>query len=357
MTNAPLRFDPSFETLQPHEAETTDGLTQAMLAISRKTHADTGHAHRSVHAKCHGILNATLEVLPNLPPALAQGLYAHPATYQAILRFSTTPGDILDDNISTPRGAALKILAVPGPRLPGSETHTTQDYVLGNSPSFQVKDAKSFLSQLKPLSATTGRADTLKHALSTLSRTTEAALELVGRKSATLTTLAGQAKTHLLGDTFFTQAALLHGDYFGKTCLSPASPELQALTQRPLDLTNAPDGIRASVQEFFRTHPGVWDLRVQLATDLKSMPIEDAATIWPETDAPYVTVARLTAAPQDTWSPAKQAAIDDGLAFSPWTGLAAHRPLGSIMRARRQAYAASRAYRAEQNRLDIEEPA
>lgn len=99
--HAPLRFDPSFETVSLDEEEVQQGLTEAMLSMQRKTHADTGYAYRAVHAKAHGYLKARFEVLPNLPPALAQGLFAVPASYDAILRFSTTPADILDDRVST----------------------------------------------------------------------------------------------------------------------------------------------------------------------------------------------------------------------------------------------------------------
>ena len=356
-SNPPLRFQPSFETFPPDEAETQQGLTETMLSIARKTHADTGHAYRAVHAKAHGYLRARFEVLPDLPAPLAQGLFAEPGCYDAVLRFSTTPGDILNDNVSVPRGAALKVLGVPGSRLPGSEGETTQNYVLGNSPSFQIGTAKGFLKQLKPMAATTGRAEPVKHVISVLSRTAEAALEMVGQKSATLTTLAGQAKTHLLGDSFYSQAALLHGDYFGKVALSPVSDELTALSQRPLDLSGHPDAIRESIQHHFRTCPAVWELRVQLATNLESMPIEDAATMWPESESPYLPVARITAVPQETWSDTLRDLVEDRMAFNPWTGLAAHRPLGSIMRARRPAYAATRAYRADCNRVEINEPA
>ncbi|MCJ2011000.1 catalase family protein [Methylobacterium sp. J-076] len=352
----PLRFNPSFETVPEDEDETQRGLTEAMLSIQRKTHADTGHAYRAVHAKAHGYLQARFEVLPDLPEPLAQGLYAVPASYDAILRFSTTPGDILDDTVSTPRGCALKVLGVPGPRLPGSEGETTQNYVLGNSPSFQIGTAKGFLRQLGPLAATTGRAEPAKKVISALSRTAEAALEMVGGKSATLTTLAGQAKTHILGDSFFSQAPLLHGDYFGKVAVSPVSSELVALSQHPLDLAGHPDAIREAVRDYFRTLPAIWELRVQLATDIGTMPVEDAAAIWPEDESGYVAVARITAIPQDTWSEDVRVFVEDHLAFNPWTGLAAHRPLGSIMRARRPAYAAARAYRARENGVAIDEP-
>ena len=352
----PLRFDPSFEVIPEDEGETQRGLTEAMLGIQRKTHADTGYAHRAVHAKAHGFLRARFEVLADLPPELAQGLFASPASYDAIIRFSTTPGDVLHDGVSTPRGAALKILGVPGPRLPGSEGETTQNYVLGNSPSFQIGTAKGFLRQLKLLSATTGHAEPVKKVISAVTRTAEAALEMVGGKSATLTTLAGQAKTHLLGDSFFSQAALLHGDYFAKVALSPISSELVALSESAIDTSGHADAIRETVQEHFRTCSAIWELRVQLATDIEAMPVEDAAAMWPEDESPYLPVARITALPQDTWSDGMRAWVEDRMAFNPWTGLAAHRPLGSIMRARRPAYAAARAYRSDGNAADISEP-
>lgn len=353
----PLPFHPSFETIAPDEAATQAGLTETMLSMQRKTHADTGHAYRAVHAKAHGYLRARFEVLPDLPPELAQGLFARPGTYDALLRFSTTPGDRLDDKVSTPRGVALKVLGVSGARLPGSESETTQNYVLGNSPSFQIGTAEGFLRQLRPLAATTGHAEPVKKIVSFVTRNAEAALEMVGAKSATLTTIAGQAETELLGDSFYSQAPLLHGEFYGKVALSPVSDELVALSERPVDLAGHPDGIRESVRRQLSTCSAAWELRVQLATSLESMPVEDAAASWPETESPYRTVARVTAVAQDSWSDELRELVEDRLAFNPWTGLAAHRPLGSIMRARRPAYAAARAYRAEQNGIAIAEPA
>lgn len=353
----PLRFAPDFESIPPDEEDIQQGLTEAMLAIQRKTDADMGHAYRAVHAKAHGYLRARFEVVEGLPATLAQGLFAKAASYDAILRFSTTPGDVLNDDVSTPRGAALKVLGVPGERLPGSESETTQNWVMGNSPSFQVATAAAFLKQLRVLAASTGHAEPGKRVVSVLSRTTNAALDKVGLKSATLTTLAGQATTELLGDTFYSQAPLLHGDYFGKVAVVPVSSELTALSGRSLDLSGHPDAIRESVQRHFRSCSGVWELRVQLATSIDSMPVEDAATQWPESESPYQTVARITAAPQESWSDALRDLIEDRLAFNPWIGLAAHRPLGSIMRARRPAYATAREYRARSNGVEIDEPA
>jgi hypothetical protein len=42
--------------------------------------------------------------------------------------------------------------------------------------------------------------------------------------------------------------------------------------------------------------------------------------------------------------------------FNPWHALAAHRPLGSIMRVRKAVYAMSKRFRAERNGGEIAEP-
>ena len=60
-----------------------------------------------MHAKSHGLLRGTLRVLDRLPPDYAQGLFAADGEYPVVLRLSTTPGDLLDDKVSTPRGIAI----------------------------------------------------------------------------------------------------------------------------------------------------------------------------------------------------------------------------------------------------------
>jgi hypothetical protein len=83
------------------------------------------------------------------------------------------------------------------------------------------------------------------------------------------------------------------------------------------------------------------------------MPIEDASVPWPEDHSPYVPVGRITIPPQVAWSEAGSATIDDRLAFDPWQGLTARRPIGSIMRARKMAYRQSAQARAQRNGCSI----
>jgi hypothetical protein len=284
-----------------------------------------------------------------LPPTLAQGLFPTAAKYPVVTRFSTIPGDILDDSVSVPRGLAVKAIGVPGERLPGSETDTIQDFVLVDGPAFAAPTAKKFLGNLKLLAKTTDKAEGLKKALSVALRGAEALLESVGSQSGLLKTLSGHPEDHILGETFFSQAPIRYGDYIAKVAVAPLSPELIALTNASLNVNGKPNGLRDAVQEFFAARGAVWEMRVQLCTDLETMPVEDSSIPWPEDKSPYVPVGRITARPQDAWSDANVKAIDDGMSFSPWHGISAHQPLGSIMRARKVAYKMSAEFRGERN--------
>lgn len=356
MPVAPVLYQPAYEVEEEGEAQTKAGLLETLHKISETTYKDSGHATRSVHAKSHGLLRAELQVLDNLPPLLAQGIFAAPATFPVVMRLSTIPGDILDDSVSTPRGMAVKAIGVPGERLAGAEGAVTQDFVMVNGPAFLSPGPKKFLGSLKLLAATTDKFPTLKKALSAVLRGTEKVIEAVGGESGTIKSLGGHPETHPLGETFYSQAPILFGPYMCKVSLVPVSAGLKALTNAPLNVNGKPHGLRDGVMEFFAHSGAEWELRVQLCTDLEKMPIEDASVVWPEDVSPYLTVARIKAAPQTAWSEALSKAVDDGMSFSPWHGVAAHRPIGSIMRIRKAAYEMSSRFRAERNGANMVEP-
>jgi hypothetical protein len=354
---APVRFSPSVERPEADEAETIQGLMATMRYINEKTLADGGHAIRSVHAKSHGILQGYLEVDAGLPFDLAQGLFAKPGRYPVVMRLSTIPGDILNDSVSTPRGLAVKVIGVEGERLEGSESDVTQDFLLVNGPAFGAPNPKKFLSVLKLLARTTDEAEGLKKILSAVMRQVQKVIVAVtGQPNVTVATLGGQPETHILGETFYSQAPVRFGDFIAKISAAPVSPELTALVQAPLNVNGVPNGLREAVVAFFNKNGGVWEVRAQLCTDLEHMPIENAAIVWPEDVSPFRPIARITVKPQVAWSEARSAAVDDGMSFAPWHGLAAHRPLGGIMRARKAVYEAARKFRAERNGRVIKEP-
>ena len=354
---APQRYDASLDPLEPDEEETAQALTEQMLRIAGKTYADSGHATRSVHAKSHGLLKAEVEVLPDLPAVLAQGLFAKPARYAAIMRFSTIPGDLLDDKVSTPRGVAIKIIGVEGERLEDAEDARTQDFIMVNGPRFSARDGKAFLRSLKLVAPTTDKAEGSKEVLSAVLRGTERLIEAFGGNSGTLRALGGEPPNNLLGETFWAQLPLRYGEYMARFQLAPVSPELVALTGKPIDLQGSENALRDAVIEHFRMHGGTWELRVQLCSNVYDMPIDDPTAEWSEESSPFIAVARVVARPQVGWSPARSVAVDDGMGFSPWHGLQAHRPLGAIMRMRKLAYVASQRFRSERNVVQVREPA
>ena len=353
---SPIRYTPDVEQVPDSEGEAIASIAASMRSIVDTTYKDGGHGLRSVHAKSHALVEGTLTVLDDLPPELAQGLFAVPATYPVVMRISTNPGDILDDSVSTPRGLALKVIGVDGERLSGSEGERTQDFVLVNGPAFVASTPKQFATSLKLLAATTDRGEGLKKALSFVLRGAETALEAVGVQSPTLVSLGGQPETHPLGETFYSQVPIRFGDYIAKVAVAPVSPELTALTKAPLDVTGKPNGLRAGLAEFFADTSGTWELRVQLCTDLATMPVEDAAVVWPEDASPYRAVARIMVPAQPSWSEARAAVVDDGYSFTPWHGLRAHQPLGGVMRSRQPVYREIAAKRAGLNGCPLHEP-
>ncbi|MFZ6655304.1 catalase family protein [Undibacterium sp. TJN19] len=353
----PLIYEPAFEVPEEDEAEIQAELLQSLKHISEVTLKDSGHATRSVHAKSHGLLRGELRVLDNLPPILSYGLFAKPATYPLVMRLSTIPGDMLDDSVSTPRGMAVKVVGVEGERLDGSAGDVTQDFVLVNGgPAFSNAGAKDFLKGLKLLAPTTNKAPGLKKALSAVLRGTEKVIEAFGGESATVISLGGHPETHILGETFFSKTPILFGPYMAKICIVPVSPNLTELAGASLNVNGKPNGLREAVIDFFKTNVAEWEVRVQLCTDLTRMPIEDASVPWPEDLSPYLPVARIVAQPQIAWSEGRAKVVDDNMSFSPWHGITAHRPIGSIMRVRKAAYEMSSKFRAAHNGLVMVEP-
>jgi hypothetical protein len=246
---------------------------------------------------------------------------------------------------------------VEGERLEGSVGDVTQDFIMINGPAFGAPTPKKFLSILRLLARTTDKVEWLKKILSVFMRQVQRVIVAVsGKPNVTVATLGGHPETHILGEAFYSQAPVRFGDFIAKIKVTPISPELTALIQAPLNVNGVPNGLREAVVDFFKINGGVWEVQAQLCTDLELMPIENAAAVWPEKTSPYRRIARITVKPQVAWSEARSSAVDDGMSFSPCHGLAAHRPLGGIMRARKAVYEMAKKFRAEKNGRVIEEP-
>jgi catalase len=287
-----------------------------------------------VHTKGHALLSGTLEVSETLPEELRQGLFAQPATYPVIARLSSALPEMGPDMVSTARGFSLKVREV-GEAKEGRLRE--QDFLLVNTPAFFVSDLRRMMPLLRLLPAISERFKVMKRGVSPVLQGVEQLAERLGYKPTGLMAVIGQPPSHPLADTYYSQVPMLYGPYMAKVALVPVSQELWAMEGRRLDLGADEDCLRHAVAAYFSEHGGVWELRVQLCRNLETMPIEDASVVWPETESPYLPVARLTLPSQPAWD-ANSLAHEHTLAFSPWNCLQAHRPLGSIMRARKEAY-------------------
>ncbi len=73
-----LRYRDDIETPEPDEQQSIDGIIQGMTQESQTVEKRDGHAVRASHAKSTACVIGQLTIAPDLPPELAQGLFAVP---------------------------------------------------------------------------------------------------------------------------------------------------------------------------------------------------------------------------------------------------------------------------------------
>lgn len=358
----PIPYRDDLETIGPDEAETHAKIIELMtggMNRVRKQHPEgDGQPVRISHAKAHGFLKGEFTVEDNLPPELAQGLFSRPASYPAVVRISNAPGELLDDSkVGTSRGIGLKIFGVEGEHIPPFADITTQDFVFETGgPEFISANAATFLQAFKPNAELAPRLpETAKGVVSDVARGTNAVLKMFGVSSAKLE-FYGYEQLHPLADVYYSQTPYRYGGHVAKLAVVPSTPRLRALMQEKFD-PQTPDALREATVEFFRTQTAEFEFQVQLNVDPEAMPIEDATAKWSEEKSPYRTVARLRLPAQEAFDPERQDFVDKSLSFSPAHCLAAHRPLGSVNRARLVVYTALSSLRRHQQSRPNVEPA
>ena len=72
---------------------------------------------------CDASLNAS-----SRPEHLAQGMFAKPATYDCIMRYSSLTPKLLADNLSAPRGIGFKVFGIKGEKIFQTPDNETQDW-------------------------------------------------------------------------------------------------------------------------------------------------------------------------------------------------------------------------------------
>lgn len=354
-----VRYSDEIEVKQPNEDEDSRAVVESMARVNKIMFERYRHAVRDAHAKNHGILRGELEIYDNLPEHLAQGLFKKPRKYPVIIRFSTAPGMIEPDKKSSQRGMAIKIIGVEGEKfLDEDKDALTQDFLLVNYPIIPTGTVKDYLDQQKKVEEYINTPE--------LFQSVQGAMLVAGRK---IKNLIGKEEdpnhfsvpgSHILGDRYFSMAAIRYGDYVAKISIAPKSENVASLHGKDMDqelIKNEPESFLTTiVKNFFENQTAVYELSAQLCTDLEKMPVEDGSVQWMEEDSPFQAIASLTISPQNTFSPERRVYGDDVLSFNPFHCLPEHRPLGNIMRVRKLAYETSSKYRHHMNASPRVEP-
>jgi hypothetical protein len=366
-----VRYSPEIEVKQPNEDELIDNVVTIMSQANQKFFDKHRHAGRDAHAKMHGGLVGHLEIYDNLPPYLSQGIFTHPAKYPVVIRLSSAPFDIVDDRVPAPHGMAVKVIGIPGSKLlVGQEDELTQDFVMiSDFPIIPFGDIQTYWQQqqlleeliLYPAKAQeiiaeiVAKTNKVLHFLR-IDRPVIEALSSYHNVNAPLVDAFSLKSAHILGKTFYSMAPIRYGDYVAKISVAPLSRETVALVGQEVDADSNPSIYRDLVVNFFHEHGAEYELRVQLCTDLKKMPVEDASIEWPEDESPYQPVAKIVIPKQEAYSPERRIYVDDILSFTPWHAIPEHQPLGSLMRARIKAYETSSKFRHKMNAVKRVEP-
>jgi hypothetical protein len=280
---------------------------------------------RTLHRKQIVGARGTLEVLADLPEFASHGLFATPAALEVQVRLSNGGMDRASDRKPDVRGLALRVLGVQGEAALGDGPARSQDFLLINHSVFAFPKSDEFVDFV--LAAAHGGGATVKYLVKRYGL-----LKGLQRLIKTVKSFA-RPFPGFAAATVFSAAPIACGPYAVRVRLVP-SPDNGPGTK------GAQDDWNTDFSGRLRHQPLRWELQLQPFVNETLTPIEDASVEWP---SPYTTVARLVLPQQDTTSADGQALTQaiEASAFDPWQALAAHRPLGDVMRARKVVYFAS----------------
>ena len=311
------------ETIPDGEGETLRKLADEIAAIQADRVRRGGPTERVLHVKQH--VAAVGELRVSAPPEARHGVFAESdKRWPVYARFSNGASRHQPDGAPDVRGLALKLVGVPGKKLiEGMQDEVTQDFLFIDTPAIPFRDPVEFVTFVR--AAKDGPAKLLPRLISGFG---------LGRGLGILWKAVTAEKVKSFAThAFHTGAPVAFGNGAAKLGLFP-----QHEGQAPS--VGGGDFLRDDLVARLREGELAWSLRAQPFVDESTTPIEDASIVW---SGPWVELATLTLPRQDPES-ARGKEISElvsRLSFDPWHAIEEHQPLGSIMRARRLAYAPS----------------
>ena len=361
-----VKYSPAVEQADPDFDENLQTVIEATKKYIEGSVKSEGlnTAVRDAHAKGYGLVRAEVEILDGLAPEYAQGIYALPGRHEALIRFSNgSPHAGADAALgSVVMGMGLKLFGIEGQTLLEDEPDShTFDYALINAPIFFCNTVEHyvfiqhlFLHAGEYFSRGKPGVHQFLHDWVTGMGTLEPE-DWAWDELGAFLSLKRVQPVNLLLSTYWTMGAVRHGEYVAKVRVAPAKEAAEKVARRHLDPASATEVFRPALVEELKERPYEFDIQVQLCVDLKRMPVEDVTVEWPEALSPFVTVAKMRLPQQDISGDDIQKQMD-ATSITPWRVTEEHRPLGNIMRARKEVYRQSSLLRHELNNQIRREP-
>jgi len=324
---------------------------------------------RDAHAKGYGLGRGEVEILSGIPNEYAQGIYSKPGRHEAVVRFSNGTNHVGGDRFLGPIvGIGLKIFGIEGKTLLDDEPDSqTFDYALINHPVFFANTLAHYVF-IQTLFAKIGTVPPANQSPEerqagihrflydwVTGKGTLPPEQWAWEELGAFLQLAQHKYVNLLLATYWTMGAVRHGDYIAKVRVAPVQSFADRVELRALDRNSGQEVFRPALVAELRERPYEFDIQVQLCTDLVQMPVEKTTTLWSESLSPYVTVAKLRLPQQDIGGEDNFEKMDRS-SMSPWRVTEQHRPLGSIMRSRKEVYRQSSIFRHQTNNQERKEP-
>jgi catalase len=344
-------------------------------------------ALRDAHPKHHGCVRAEVEVPCDIPAELARGVFQRGARYQALIRFSNAL-KVRHDLDRDARGMAIKLLDVPGERVRLLEIHgkqpklmdegvPTQDFLLVTHSEFFTATAPDFLEVANAIIAAGSSQVALGFHIGRCFFGLNPPRFRVRAAWALFRTLTWTSNPLFL--RYFSQTPFRYSQEVGE----PGDEDAAKFRVRPKQHVSVKgllkfwwalatywaafgkthrrrDMLKDLLHDYLAERTATFDLEVQLRTHPKCMPLDDATRRWPVWRSPYRRVATIRIAEDQRYRDpqfVKQGLeLGERLTFSPWHAVEAHRPLGSLNRARLFAYARVSTLRNGLNGTDAKVP-
>lgn len=356
--DAPPGLGESGERKEPDEERSIARmaeLTVELQKIIRERQGKPGDPlRRDAHTKAHGCARAVFEVDPALPEEFRFGVFQPGVRYPAWVRLSNGAPGVTPDTQPSSRGFAVKLLDVDarlsGRDLPAAErawllpdrTGAGQDFTFLNHPRFIAKDLKTYIAFSEGLST--------EKPLSGFVSLDPAHPRFKPIQAKTLLETVLMPVSNPVGIPYFGQVPYKFRDTAVKYRIDPCGG---AAKQERAKKDASGDFLHDAFRDALAAGDVCYDFSLIVQKDPVAQPIEDSNVEWLSDEADVragrkfanrTRVARLVIPSQPLPAPATDARCE-AMSFNPWHSLAAHKPLGSMGRARLAIYLAGAAAR------------